>query len=74
MTGACLLRVHVQLLRLPGRLTTRSSDDKHILEPILVKSLTGGLDSYFAFLMGYMLSLAIGPLDKNPGYVTLFEC
>lgn len=73
MTGACLLRVHIQLLRLPRRLTTRSSDDEHILEPILVESLAGGLDSYLAFLVRYMLSFAIGPLDEDSGYVTLLE-
>lgn len=73
MARACLLRVNVQLLRLPGRLTTRSGDDEHILEAVLVESLASGLDGYFSFLMGYVLRFAVGPLNEDARYMSLFE-
>lgn len=73
MASACLLRVHVQLLRLSGRLATRSSDNEYILEAVLIKSLASSLDGYFAFLVRYVLSFAIGALNENSGDMALYR-
>ena len=64
-------RVSAKLLRLSGRLSSRSCDNDNILETVVVQSLAGQANRFLPLVMREVLRLAVAALDENARYTAL---
>ena len=71
MARTGLLRVHAELLRLLRRLPARASDNKHVLEAVLVKRRSREADGLLALVVREMLGLAVAALHQDTGHTAL---
>ena len=71
MARTGLLRVHAELLRLLRRLPARASDNKHVLEAVLVKRRSREADGLLALVVREMLGLAVAALHQDTGHAAL---